>query len=120
MLMRMLSLDEVLRNPAMLAHQPPGEIAETRIAAHAAAAALDAAHEAAVGQTHADSGAQAEPGLLNTAQAAEYLGVKPSFIAVKARDGVIPRVAIGRYVRFRTCDLDEFAAGQSRDARRRR
>src|SRR5216683_485576 len=62
MLMRMLSLDEVLRNPAMLVAQSAREIAETRIAAHAAAAALDAAHEAAVGQPPADSGAQAEPG----------------------------------------------------------
>ncbi len=54
---KLLSLDEIARNPAMLAAQPPYEIAETRLAAHAAAAALDAAHEATADQRGADPAA---------------------------------------------------------------
>src|SRR5216683_1734333 len=114
MLMRMLSLDEVLRNPAMLAHQPPGEIAETRIAAHAAAAALDAAHDAAVGETQAKPAVTGEPGLLNAAEAATYLNVKESFIRVAGRRGDLAAIQVGRYVRYERKALDDFARRQRR------
>ena len=112
MLMRMLSLDEIMRNPAMLVGQSAREIEETRLAAHMAAAALDAAHEATTGPTQTDSGA--EPGLLNAAQAASYLGVNESFVRVAGRRGDLASVQVGRYVRFERKALDDFARRRRR------
>lgn len=86
MIMRLLSLDEIMRNPAMLAVQPAHEIAETRIAAHAAAAALDAAHKAAVGEHGADSGAQAEPGWLTPEQVEAKYHIKKRWLFDHRRD----------------------------------
>ena len=77
-IMRMLSLDEVLRNPAMLVAQSAREIAETRLAAHMAAAALDAAHEAAVAEPQADSAT--EPGWLTVAEVEAKYGLKKRWL----------------------------------------
>ncbi len=86
MLMRMLSLDEVLRNPAMLVGQCASEIAETRLAAHMAAAALDAAHEAAVGETRANSGPQAEPRWLTPDEVEAKYPIKKRWLFDHRRD----------------------------------
>ncbi len=59
MITRLLSLDEILRHPEMLAHQPPHEIKETRIACSAALAALNAA-EADAEPTAGNPGVPAE------------------------------------------------------------
>lgn len=39
-------------------------------------------------------------GLLNVDQAAELLGVPPSWVRRRANAGVIPSVRLGRYLRF--------------------
>jgi excisionase family DNA binding protein len=103
----LLSLDEIARNPAMLAHQPPHEIKETKIAAAAALAALNAA-EADCAPASGNPAAPAER-LLNAAEAASYLGVRESFVRVKAREGDLLSVPVGRYVRFERKALDDFA-----------
>ncbi len=56
-LMKLLSLDEIVRHPEMLAKQPPQEIRETKIACSAALAALNAAE----GDTGATAGNPAVP-----------------------------------------------------------
>ena len=44
--------------------------------------------------------------LLNSQQAARYLGVHPRTLTRLARDGEIPALQIGRHWRFRISDLD--------------
>jgi excisionase family DNA binding protein len=52
---------------------------------------------------------QAKPKLTyTTAEAAELLGVKESWLASAARDGRVPCVHVGHYVRFKLADLDKF------------
>jgi hypothetical protein len=46
--MKLISLDEIVRRPEMLVGQPSKEIAETRLAWAAVGAALDAAHSASL------------------------------------------------------------------------
>jgi excisionase family DNA binding protein len=50
------------------------------------------------------------PALLTRLQAAEYLGIKPQTLAVWHTTGRyrLPVVKVGRSVRYRTSDLDEF------------
>ncbi len=55
--------------------------------------------------------------LLNAQQAAELLGVPPSWVLAQARRDSIPHVRLGRYVRFRADDLDAWAAERARGPR---
>jgi len=47
--------------------------------------------------------------LLTTEQTAEVLNVSPRTIFALGKDGVLPRVQIGRAVRFRRADVEAFA-----------
>lgn len=49
------------------------------------------------------------PGLINTREAAEYLGISPrTLFGLMAPNGPIAVVRIGRVVRFRRTDLDQW------------
>jgi excisionase family DNA binding protein len=50
--------------------------------------------------------------LLNAAQAAEMLSVRPSWVADAARNGQLPCVRIGKHVRFLRSDLERWVAEQ--------
>lgn len=54
-----------------------------------------------------DGGALAEP-LLSAEQVAELLGVSERYVWRLGRDGELPRVNVGRYVRFDPADLRAF------------
>jgi excisionase family DNA binding protein len=63
----------------------------------------------------APAGSNATGGrLLNAPEAAELLGVKPSWVLTEARAGRLPHVRLGRYVRFRQDSLEEWLARQER------
>jgi excisionase family DNA binding protein len=55
--------------------------------------------------------------LLNAQQAAELLGVPPTWVLAQARRGAIPHVRLGRYVRFRADDLEQWAQTRARGPR---
>jgi excisionase family DNA binding protein len=55
------------------------------------------------------NGRQEKPKLLlNTREAADLLQVPESWLASAAREGKIPIVRVGHYVRFSVADLEEF------------
>jgi excisionase family DNA binding protein len=53
------------------------------------------------------------PPLLDSEQAAELLNVPASWLMAEARAQRIPHVRLGKYVRFRTADLQAWLAGRS-------
>jgi excisionase family DNA binding protein len=52
--------------------------------------------------------------LLDAAQAAEMLSVRPSWVADAARSGHLPCVRIGKHVRFLRSDLEAWVGEQRR------
>lgn len=59
--------------------------------------------------------------LMNATQAAELLGVPPSWLLAQARRRAVPHVRLGRYVRFREVDIEQLiAAGAAGSTDRRR
>lgn len=56
-------------------------------------------------------------GLLDVAQAAEYLGLKKSSVYQLTMRKAIPVVKVGRLVRFRKQDLDAFIERNLQEAR---
>lgn len=54
--------------------------------------------------------------LLDARDVAELLGVKETWVRDAAREGRIPHVRIGRYVRFRLADVQEWIERQTRRA----
>ena len=57
------------------------------------------------------------PGLLDDKQAAEYLTVSPGTLSVWRSTGryALPFVKVGRMVRYRLSDLDEWLSARSRE-----
>lgn len=106
MITRLLSLDAIMKNPAMLAKQPAHELRETRIVAHAVAAALDAAEAD-------DAPASGNPegsSLMTAEEAAAYLNCKESLIRESGRRGKLATVKLGEHaVRYERAALDAFA-----------
>jgi excisionase family DNA binding protein len=50
--------------------------------------------------------------LFDTTQAAKILNVSQSWLSAAAREGRIPTVKLGHYVRFKPSDLEEFIEAQ--------
>jgi excisionase family DNA binding protein len=50
--------------------------------------------------------------MMNAQSAAEMLGLPPTWLLRKARDGQIPHVRFGRYVRFERVALREWVTTQ--------
>jgi excisionase family DNA binding protein len=62
--------------------------------------------------------AQTKPKLtLDTKEAAELLNVPETWLAAAARDGRIPSLRIGHYVRFKPADLENFINSKERDTK---
>lgn len=55
-------------------------------------------------------------GLLAAAEVAELLGVDETWVYRAARRGEIPHLRLGKYVRFRREDIDEWIASRVRRA----
>jgi excisionase family DNA binding protein len=51
--------------------------------------------------------------LLTAPEVAELLGVKPSWIRARTRQGTFPAVSIGRYWRYRAEDVRSYVESQS-------
>jgi excisionase family DNA binding protein len=54
--------------------------------------------------------------LLTAQQAAELLGVPPSWLLRQARAGKLPHVKLGHYTRFDAAELEAWLAAQHRGA----
>ena len=52
------------------------------------------------------------PGFLNVRQIGNYLGIKDSTVYSMVEEKRIPHYRVGRLVRFRKADVDEWMAGQ--------
>jgi excisionase family DNA binding protein len=50
--------------------------------------------------------------LLSAEEAAPMIGVKPSWLATAAREGKIPSVRCGHYVKFKISDLEKYIEAQ--------
>jgi excisionase family DNA binding protein len=59
-------------------------------------------------------GAQAARPLLDAGEAAALLNVPASWVRSEARAGRIPSIPLGRYVRFRSSDLEAWIEGRLR------
>ena len=72
-------------------------------------ALLDAIRQAVREKVSSGIKSQPKPKLtLNTKEAAAILNVPETWLATAAREGRIPVVRIGHYVRFRPADLEAF------------
>ena len=58
-------------------------------------------------------------GLLSATDLAEFLGVPLSWVYSRTREkgpGAIPRIKLGKYLKFQLCDVEEWILLQNMDA----
>lgn len=93
----------------LLVRGPDGWLALTR---EAYAAALKAAQVAGCGEISVERGYPAAPeALCDAVSLAQSLGVPESWVAQAAREGRIPCVRLGRWVRFRRSEVEATLSG---------